>query len=127
MPTLKDICVATFLAVLAMRAVVGDEEDYGVVVDSVVLQGLADLLYAGVHLEKVVTIATWNNKEQIHSISNDAWRLRCTIKNATCKDGDPVQLTHYGHERYKEYIYQFCCFQFCKSGSVQNRTSKGEV
>ena len=58
MPTLKDIGVATFFAVFAMRAVVGDEEDHGIVVDSVVLQRLGDLLHTGVHLEEVVTIAT---------------------------------------------------------------------
>ena len=30
---MEDVGVATFFAVLAMRAVVGDEEDHGVVVD----------------------------------------------------------------------------------------------
>ena len=42
------MCVTTFLAVLAMRAVVGDEEDHGVVFDVVVAQGLDDVLDGGV-------------------------------------------------------------------------------
>ena len=42
-----------------MRAVVGDEEDQGIVLDVVFFEGVYDLFDGIVHLVQVIAIATW--------------------------------------------------------------------